>query len=270
MARKRKRPLPKGWYVDPEVVAAWLNDAIRQIARRDFTRAIDTCQRVLRQAPPGSEVHQYGLSYLGLAHIMLQHLDEAYEVLTQAVELYPNEADLWYNRGLACRYTIRLGQSLRDFERATELAGYGPVASKVGKELESARKLVRESLELRGPHFTLDQLIEQEELFQTGIKLMAAADWPRAEQAFRQTIEMADCLPQPWSNLGTCLTMQSRFDEAEVALKRAIEMDPEYQTARQNLAAVAEARRTGELPMSTVRGPFEGEKLKISFSVYRR
>ncbi len=31
---------------------------------------------------------------------------------------------------------------------------------------------------------------------------------------------MGDCLPQPWGNLGICLMMQERYDEAEAALKR--------------------------------------------------
>ena len=80
---------------------------------------------------------------------------------------------------------------------------------------------------LRGPHFTFDQLIAQEELFQQAVQMMAQHRWAEAEPIFRQSIAMGDVLPQPWGNLGICLLMQRQFDAAEAALRRALEIDPE-------------------------------------------
>ncbi len=68
-------------------------------------------------------------------------------------------------------------------------------------ELKFARDLVEKTLKLSGPGFTLDQLIEQEDLFQNGLQLMEAGKWKEAEQAFQASITMGDCLPQPWGNL---------------------------------------------------------------------
>ena len=59
---------------------------------------------------------------------------------------------------------------------------------------ESATAIIE--MALRGPDFTLDQLIEQEDLFQNGLQLK------EAEQAFQASIAMGDCLPQPGGNLG--------------------------------------------------------------------
>jgi Flp pilus assembly protein TadD len=76
---------------------------------------------------------------------------------------------------------------------------------------------------------------------------------------------MADCLPQPWGNLGGCLIMQERYDEAEAALRRALEVDPAYELARQNLALMPEIRETGA-PDMQITHPFVGKKIKQSIT----
>ena len=90
-----------------------------------------------------------------------------------------------------------------------------------------------------------------------------------AEKAFQRVIGMGDCLPQPWGNIGTCLIMQARYDEAEAALKRALKIDPRYAIAKQNLALLPETRRTGPPKMVGMLDPFKGTKLKqeITFVV---
>lgn len=118
------------------------------------------------------------------------------------------------------------------------------------------------SLKIRGSGFTLDQLIEQEDHFQRGLKRMEAGKWEEAGEAFQHSIEMRDCLPQPWGNLGISFMMQERYDEAEGALKRALEIDPKYALAKENLAALPEIRRVGPPDIIEITDPFQGTKLK--------
>lgn len=137
---------------------------------------------------------------------------------------------------------------------------------KLNEALKFGRKLAKDSLKLRGPNFTLDQLIEQEDLFQQGLKLMEVGKWSEAEQAFRASIAMGDCLPQPWGNLGLCLMMQERYDEAEAALKRALVIDPKYALAKNNLAMLPEIRRTGPPDIVGINEPFRDSKIKQSIT----
>jgi tetratricopeptide (TPR) repeat protein len=163
---------------------------------------------------------------------------------------------------MASRFTSRFGRSLRDYERAKELHTRPELAKKLEEELKFARELAEKTLKLRGPDFTLDQLIEQEDLFQDGLQLTEAGEREEAEQVFQASIAMGDCLPQPWGNLGICLMMQERYDEAEAALKRALVIDPRYTLAKSNLAALPEIRRTGPPARIDITDPFKSSKLK--------
>ena len=237
--------------------------------KKDYVGAVDTCQRLLNYLPQKAQQRAEALYYLATAQSMLQNFPQAYEAYTEALSVTPEDAQLWYNRGLASRFTARTGQSVRDFERAIELNKNPALTRQFAEELKFSRDLADKSRKMRGPNFTLDQLIEQEELFQSALDLMQSGKWEEAEKAFQRVIEMGDCLPQPWGNLGTCLIMQERYDEAEAALKRALEIDPRYAPAKQNLALLPETRRTGPPKMVGMLDPFKASKVKqeITFVV---
>lgn len=248
-----------------ERVEEWLEDASSLILMGEYEGVVRACRHILRHVEPGTRQHGEALGYLGMAYAMLQRFYDSYDVLTEALKIIPDDSFLWYNRGLSSRFTLRIGQSVRDFERALELGGKGDMRKRIADELKFSRKLAKDSMRLRGPKFTLDQLIEQEELFQQAVNLMGEEKWTEAEQTFRRVIEMGDCLPQPWGNLGMCLFMQKRFDEAETALKRALEVDPDYDLAHRNLQALEETRRTGKMPLfGGTREPFAGKDVKRS------
>jgi Tfp pilus assembly protein PilF len=97
---------------------------------------------------------------------------------------------------------------------------------------------------------------------------METSKWIEAEQSFKASIAMGDCLPQPWGNLGICLIMQERHDEAEAAFKRALVIEPKYTLAKRNLAMLPETRRTGPPKTFGITDPFRDSKLKQSITFY--
>jgi tetratricopeptide (TPR) repeat protein len=143
------------------------------------------------------------------------------------------------------------------------------LAEKLAEALPFARSTAKHECALRGPDFTLDQLIEQEELFQRAVQVMAEHRWAEAEPLFRESIAMGDVLPQPQGNLGICLIMQRRFDEAEAALRRALEIEPQYTLARQNLAALPLIRASGKLPEMKISNPLRERPGKQKLSILR-
>ena len=264
--RKRKRkagPTRTGWGASPGQVEAWLGTAGQQLMEERYEACAQTARRVLRHVPGNSRPAGEAYNHLGIALSMLQDFDGAYEALSEALAVLPEDAMVWYNRAGAGRYTMRFGQSVRDLERALKLETKPDLRRQYEEDLALIREIVHKEMARRGPDFTLDDLIEQQETFQTALRLMEKKEWTEAEGALRRVIEMGDCNPQPWGNLAGCLVMQERYDEAEEALHRALEIDPDYDLARRNLALLPMIRQSG-MPDFELRHPFKGDELKQS------
>ena len=244
----------------------WMDLIGHQIFKGDYGEAVTNCERLLNSLPMRASQRVDVLAQLGTAQGMLQNFPQSYEAFSEALALDPNDAGLWFNRSMASRFTIRFGRALRVVERPIELNTRSELAEQFDEALLFRREMAEKSMKLRGPDFTLDQLIEQEDLFQQGLKLMEAWEWEEAGEAFQASIDLGDCLPQPWGNLGICLMMQERYDEAEAALKRALEIDPKYIIAKNNLAALPKFRRTGPPDIVAMNEPFKHSKLKQSIT----
>jgi Flp pilus assembly protein TadD len=267
MSRKSKQSRHKKKFTASlSPVDKYLDLIGHHIFQGNYAEAVINCERLLNYLPKNAPQRVDVLDQLGTAQAMLQNFPQSYAAYTEALSLDPDNAELWFNRGMASRFTSRFGRSLRDYERAKELTIRPELVKKLEEELKFARELAEKTLQLRGSDFTLDRLIEQEDLFQNGLQLMEVGEWKEAEQAFQASIAMGDCLPQPWGNLGISLMMQERYDEAEAALKRALVMDARYTLAKKNLAALPEIRRTGLPPTVDIRDPFKSSKLKQSIT----
>lgn len=255
----KRIPIPR------KTLEKWLTKASLQLLREDYGRAILTCQRVLRSVTENDPRRAEALRYLGTAHAMKSENQHAFEAFSEALALEPNAFDVWYNRGLASLFTSRLGQAFKDFSKAATLCTEVSFKQRIVEQLEFTEHAVREACALRGPGFTLEQLIEQEELVQRGVALMEQEAWSDAEKRFRDVIALGDVLPQPWGNLGICLLMQQRYDEAEEALQRALEIDADYELAQANLAMLESVRSGGIAPRVVMSDPFAKAKRSIDF-----
>src|SRR2546427_1002832 len=111
MAKKSKQPKRKKSLTTNLSQADKLFDLVgHQIFRGNYTEAIANGERLLRHLPQQAPLRADVLGQLGIAHSMLQDFPQSYEAFTQALEITPNNAELWYNRGMASRYTLRIGR----------------------------------------------------------------------------------------------------------------------------------------------------------------
>jgi tetratricopeptide (TPR) repeat protein len=78
-----------------------------QMLQSDFEGAITICESLLDILPKRSPFRVEVLALLGLSHSMLQHFPESYDIFTEALTLDPDNAELWYNHGLASHFTTR-------------------------------------------------------------------------------------------------------------------------------------------------------------------
>jgi Flp pilus assembly protein TadD len=261
---KKKRKSQKGWLVPKKQVNHWLTQASDQLLDENYQEALQTARRVLRYVPATSRERVEALEYLATAQTMLRQFEDAYQTLTVATELAPEVSRFWYNRALLGRYTSRLAQAVFDLEMAVELEPASPQRDKWADLLVETRELAEGERALRGPDFSLEQLREQQEQFGQGLHAMSRERWAEAETHFRRVIEMAECHAAPWGNLGVSLLMQKRYDDAEAALKRSLEIEPDYDLARRNLTALPALKESGETPMFVLRNPYAQANINLS------
>ncbi len=260
MTKRKRRPKR----IVKVIQKNWINQANEQLKRQDYQGLAQTCQDVLRDAPPKSQKRADALEYLAGAYSMLKQFENAYQTLSQLLEIDPHPAYFWYNRGMAGRYTIRLVQATHDLEKAVSLEKDPAQRQKFIELLAQTREMAESERALRGPDFTLEQLQEQQNHFARATQLMSQEKWADAEQAFRRVIEMGECLPQPSGNLGLALLMQKKYDQAEAAFKQSLEIDPDYDLAKQNLAMLPIIRQSGETPQMAIRNPFDDTNVGLT------
>lgn len=256
----------------PEPLIHRVQYARQQMRMGDFAGTISTCEPLLDSPPRHSEMYMEIITMLGLAHGMLKHYQQSYDVFGEAIRLDPTIAELWYNRGLACSFMARPAEAVRNFERAVELSrnDTGDMARKFAVQLEESRQELQEAMQTHETGITLEQYTEREECFMQAMSLVRQEKWPEAERLFRQLTETKSRIPSYWGNLGVCLMMQCRYDEAEEVLKQALTIDPDYPIARDNLKKLPEIRRSKKPPEHKLINPSREEDEKQSLALYEK
>ena len=238
-------------------IARWLEQAYDCLESEEYTGALRLCRQVLNHLDVQDKRRTEALTYLGHAHAMRKEFENAYAALAEAVKFAPDDAYLWYNKGMSALFTGRSGQSVLDMERAVALEKGGQMAAQFAEQLAFVREIAQGECALRGPDFGLSQLIAQQELYRMALAHFAAREWETSETLFRRVIQLGDCLPQPWGNLGICLVMQRHFDEAEDAYRRALEVDPGYELARRHWDELPVVRASGVLPAVVITDAYQ-------------
>ena len=123
MAKKSKRSIyhQKGLAL-PRLLEQQVSRAQQQMLQGDFPGIISTCEPLLSSLPRRSSLRVEVLTLPGLAHGMLHQYQERYDLFTEALTIDPTNTEVWYNRGLACRFTTRFSQAVHDFELAVALS----------------------------------------------------------------------------------------------------------------------------------------------------
>lgn len=263
--KKRKRKRKRGsagqrrdWIFDLSAVERLIEQGDEYLTHDDdLLRAERTFKKALSLVPIGVPPRDVILYDLGTVYARGRRHEDAYQHFQAAIAVNAERPEYWFNLAMSCLHTLRLGRALRAMEQCVSMRMGDPLRRMAHKELVSLRRMVEIELSTRPEGFTVEQLIEQEDAFQEGCSAMEAERWPEAADLFRRVIDMADVLPQPWGNLGLCLLMMEQYDEGEAALRRALEIEPDYKFAQYNLAMLERLRQEGGTPDSMVISPFD-------------
>lgn len=226
-----------------EVVDGWESIADRELLSRDLLRRFKThSERILSQASHSGHADEEFRDKLRAVELALVGPDTGavHELLTDLAEMAPDSDELWSFIGEAAFQSGELETARIAFRKVLELRGpqfkalvyLGAAASDLGHWNEAEESLIRAremAPEAFLPHFTLGAL-----------KVLCGEPDVAVRHLERSlTIEEA---PQSWYLLGLCRLELGQSGRAVDALRRAVELAPEFEDALYHLG-IAYLRR---------------------------
>jgi tetratricopeptide (TPR) repeat protein len=137
---------------------------------------------------------------------------------------------------LAALYDLeqRGSTAIREYERALRLDPQNPYP-----RLAIGGMLARDNVYVEAIK-ELERLREDHPDFIPGLQALTRLyqtqeRWGEAAAVYGHLIELEPWSPEHWNNLGTMYVQMGIYDQALRALERALEVDPDYETARDNL-----------------------------------
>lgn len=158
-----------------------------EIIAGKYEAAIETSKILLTALPKASTYRVGVIINMGLVYLQMGQFKLAYQTFTEALALKPDDPFLLYNYAIASRNTTCYGRALQNLERAMELGVPPEIERSLKQELKAVRKLVEQAMKMRDKNFTLDQLIEQEDVNQHALQLFAEGKYAEAEIALKRS-----------------------------------------------------------------------------------
>ena len=199
-------------------------------------RAIDEYRKALEVIPSYPDVQLR----LGRALRRRGRREEAVHHIHQALELNEGYVGAWVELGLARLDANRIEEAkeaFRSAQRARESRAWIDLdkAEQSIDEgcLDDARDIYR--------HLFQQDLSSFQELFREALKFLRAERWEEAAVKLEEASRLCPRFADVQNYLGVALAEQRRFDEALVAMRRSVSINPDYLVAWLNLAFVAHA-----------------------------
>ena len=229
--------------LDPANGTAWLNLGIASRRSGDTARAAEAFQRAwnLNKSDVGAGRN------LALAYLDSGKPESAAGLLEEMTSSHPGEAGLWLYLGMAKKAMgDASGAALayeaaiaRDPDNRSNWAGQAA--------LQLAATLYGES-DFQGARRQAERVVRwlPEQVngwVYLGLAQQSLGDRPSAFDSLQTALRLDPTRADIHNSAGSVLFELSRFDEAEQAFRRALEIDPQLSGARQNLDAVLTVKR---------------------------
>ena len=224
--------------IDPELALAWTRLGWTEKQLGQDEKAESAYRKAVELEPEDF----YAWCSLGELSLKRSQFEEAEQAFSSALSLNSNDANLWNHLGALEMSRSRVEQAEDAFQRALEidpemLEAWMNLATSFGVRghYPEAVKALESALELDPDSQEVLGLLEMAwgHLAQN---LIDAKRYEEAETALQKGIDVGGkYVGGFWTNLGLVYQRQSRFEEARQAQKKAIEADPEQPASWVNL-----------------------------------
>jgi tetratricopeptide (TPR) repeat protein len=204
---------------------AYLEAGRPRAARRRLERFVTTNRN-----------HAEGRSALGVCLLELGELDGAIEHLREAARIEPNEALHRWNLAAAAKQAERMGGAYLALREYLTLGDDGDGALERNKEARAFVRAYERMLRESHPGVPLSDVLRGEELFARAYAALTEGRPADALRGFEEVLELVPRHYPSWGNLGAAYLAMEQHEDAVRCLRRALELNPDYAAARQNLA----------------------------------
>src|SRR5687767_4484305 len=169
-----------------------------------------------------------------------QALDEdqtfvAIEAFSGALALKNGSMLAYLKRGDTYRRRGEYAKALRDLREAVRLDPTAPQPIELLADVNGAMGRHERAVELYHQYLTLDDRAARV-LYKLAVAQFRGGQAARAIDSLKKAVALEDRLPEAHYLLGMCLRAQKRDDEALRALTRAVQLNPAFIAAREELA----------------------------------
>jgi tetratricopeptide (TPR) repeat protein len=173
------------------------NGGIYEISRRIDSGRLDEAL-VLAQKNASPEVVAY-LNNAGVNYTQEKRYEEADKIFTKILDMYPNQPDIWYNKGIVAAKLGRHDEAVLAYGKATDL-----------------------------------KPTDSEAWYQKASSLYYLKRYDEAIDACNRSLTLEPKNPYAWYNLGIALTELKRYNESIQAYDKALSLKSDYAEAENN------------------------------------
>jgi len=215
----------------PNVAEIYANYGYALLLNEDYDRSKELLERALEISPDSA----FANCYMGALYVREGKIRKGLNHLDRALEFNPTLADAYLNMGIAYQRLNRTPEAIAMFEKTIGYDQYSYLAFyNLGvihhlSQPELAEIYYRQALKI-APRFS-------EGHNNLGV-LLENSQPNEALKAYRKSVEFDPGNAQAHYNLGELLERQKQFDAAETQYLRALEINPDHQSAQAGLARV--------------------------------
>lgn len=217
-----------------------VDDALARIEAGEFDDPKKIIENLLIKNPR----YHTTLYAMGVVHLMQNKLDDAILYFEKAIKIFPAFEEAWFNKGAAHQKKLEVIKMIEAFQKVVALGEpKEPHVKQANKVLRGLAKQIR-----RESGISLNTYCEAGLLFERSFEKMQNQLYEPAIDGFQQVIKINPAHYQSYGNLGICLAIIGRKQEALNALDQALRINPGYEPAiinRQNLLNLKDDQTSG-------------------------
>lgn len=191
----------------------------------------ERCYHLALKMAPG---HSEALHLLGLLAYRVNRLDQAIDLITQAIDASPSNPLYWFNLGVVTQRAGKKDEAVRAYERALALnTKYVEALINLGNVLKDLNRLndavtaYHKALALKPGHADTHNNL--------GVALKEQGALKDAISAYKESLRLKPTHVEALNNLGLALMEIGQIDEAIASFEQALKVQPTYAKALYNL-----------------------------------